>query len=132
MRLLIYLFIFWPLVSLAKDADIARCEGTVLQRRLALAEAGKLAETYLSNNGHLTDFCFEYSEQGNDHISGILESSLACESNGKNILYYLCMQSKTQDSNSGQLTLVLESCSYSLANHKINCENNSVVTSFTE
>ena len=113
-------------------SGIIQCEGTVLQRRLALAEAGKLAESYLSTSDKLAAFCLEYSAPEYGQASPLLKNSLACESGEKNILYYVCEVSRTQDSGNDQATLVLESCTYSLDRQTISCEDNSVVTTFAK
>lgn len=92
-----------------------------------------MAETYLATNKAFSDFCREYAEGGLGQTSDLLRTSLECQSNQKHFVYYVCeLRDKRAANDEGHLTLVLESCNYSLDTQKMSCENNSVVTTFDE
>lgn len=130
MRFLLFLISLFPLLSLG--SGLVPCDGSVLERRLALAEAGELAGTYIAENGELDGFCSAYAQGGTRQASPLLDKSLTCESSEKDIVYYTCELSRSRNVADGRITLILESCSYVLDSQSISCENNAVVTTFAE
>ncbi len=131
MRSLILLGVVAPLTAFG--SDIAPCEGTVLERRLALAQAGKSARAYMAQNSELPAFCRDYIETDKAQASALISDSLHCGTNRENIVYYVCeLRRSRSSSDKSEVTLVLESCTYTLDDRTISCENKSVVTTFVE
>lgn len=131
MKSFICLLLLWP--ALAQALDITACEGSVLQRRLALAEAAETAEAWISTHPQSTDFCQAYTENSGRAVPRLLKGRLECESEESEIVYYVCEAGRSRTSDEDDhVTMVLESCSYSLAKKKLACENNSVVTTLDQ
>ena len=117
----------------AQAGDLALCEGTVLQRRLALVEFGQLADAYIKNKSQLPDICVAPVLGVSDAIPALLKSASVCGSSEEGFVYYSCQIPSAQ---SGALAegavMVSESCRYSLVDQSVRCENRSVITKFAE
>jgi hypothetical protein len=120
--LVILLFI----VSLfAESGEITPCNGTVLQRRVALVQLGQLADTYILANGALPNICAVPVAGVSDSIPGWLQDASVCGSSEEGAVYYSCqIPSKASP--------VIERCRYSLADQSMTCENRTMVTTFGE
>lgn len=120
-------------VLTAQAGDLALCEGTVLQRRLALVEFGQLADAYIKNKSQLPDICVAPVLGVSDAIPALLKSASVCGSSEEGFVYYSCQIPSAQ---SGALSegalMVSESCRYSLVDQSVRCENRSVITTFAE
>lgn len=120
-------------VLTAQAGDLALCEGTVLQRRLALVEFGQLADAYIKNKSQLPDICVAPVLGVSDAIPALLKSASVCGSSEEGFVYYSCQIPSAQ---SGALAegavMVSESCRYSLEDQSVSCENRSVITKFDE
>ncbi|MCR6650967.1 MAG: hypothetical protein NVV73_05435 [Cellvibrionaceae bacterium] len=107
-------------------SDMASCNGTVLQRRLALVELGRLADAYIAVKNQLPDICAAPVTGVSDAIPNLLRGASVCGSSREGFVYYSCQIPSAPAESSP----VVESCRYSLANQSVSCENRSVVTTF--
>jgi|GEM_PF-2407529 len=131
--------IYLMLISLiAQASDIASCNGTVLQRRLALVQFGRMADAYIVTEGALPDICSAPVAGISDAIPDLLQGASVCGSSREGAVYYSCQISKGQSKapagspTENPAAPIIETCRYSLVDQSVSCENRSVVTTFGE
>ncbi len=108
--------------------DLSPCEGTVVQRRFALIQLGKIADTYIKKNGTLPNLCPNEGEFLAKNTPDVLRSALICGSSKEERIFYNCIL-KNETANKGP---VIESCTYALDGKPLTCENKFVATIIEE
>ena len=126
----VFIALLLSVPAFLQAAEINSCNGTVLQRRVALLQLGRLAEAYIASRGALPDICSAVVEGASDGIPNILKSTLVCGSSREGHVYYSCQLPPGHSDARTDQSPVVETCRYSLAEHSLSCENRSVVTTF--
>jgi len=119
-----------PLFSQAME--INSCNGTVLQRRVALLQLGRIVDAYVATAGALPDICAVPVVGVSDHIPQLLKSTLVCGSSKDGSVYYSCQLPPGHPGTPSDHSPVIETCRYSLEEKALSCENRSVVTTFED
>lgn len=115
--------------SLSAAKELSPCEGSVLQRRLALVEFGKVVDDYIAVNKVLPNLCGKHVVGISNHVPDLLSKSTICGSLDEKRVYYQCQLDLLLDQKAGTSAQVIEECSYLLADESLRCDNKSVVTS---
>jgi hypothetical protein len=118
--------------SLAQAIDTPSCKGSVLQRRFALVQFGRMVDAYIATKGALPDICSEPVAGISDVVPDLLNGALVCGSSKEGSVYYSCqippVQSGAPTGTPSDDAPVIESCRYSLVDQSVSCENRSVMT----
>lgn len=117
---------------LVQAGDIATCEGSVLQRRVALVQFGNFVDAHITAKGALPDIC---ATNVTDILAGVpelLKRATVCGSSKESAVYYSCQLPPTSSGGRPGQSPVIESCRYSLVDQSVSCENRSVVTTISE
>jgi hypothetical protein len=132
MAFLKFALIFFLLsISLFVQAgDMAPCNGSVLQRRLALVQFGRLVDAHIATKGALPDICSAPVKEILDGIPDLLKGALVCGSSKEGSVHYSCQIPSLKAGTPSEEVPVIESCRYSLVDQSVSCENRSVVTTF--
>lgn len=127
------LIVFLLLIALFVQAgDVAACKGSVLQRRFALVQFGRLADAYIATKNDLPDICSEPAVEILAAVPDLLKGTSVCGSSKEGAVYYSCLLPKAQSLAPSDNSPVIESCRYSLLDQSVICENRSLVTTFDE
>ena len=126
-------------------SDIQPCDGSVLERRLALVQFGKAVDAYLIEHEYLADMCQHKHELLTD-VPEVLRTARVCGSTDESKVHYTCLltktkhtsqaspASKTNEANkqnaNAEVLQVIEQCQYSLTDQSVSCENKSLVGVF--
>lgn len=123
--------LFLPPFS-AVAGDMTSCNGTVLQRRVALVQFGQLVDAYIATQGELPDICSAPVDGLANGIPDLLRGASICGSSNEGFVYYSCVIPVAPPTSSFENSPVIESCRYSLINHSVSCENRFLMTTFEE
>ena len=110
--------------------DMGPCNGSVLQRRLALVQFGRLVDSHIATKDKLPDICSEPVKEISDGIPDLLKGALVCGSSKEGSVHYSCQIPSVKPGTPSVDATVIESCRYSLVDQSVSCENRSVVTTF--
>ena len=125
------LIIFLLLISsFAQAADAPLCKGSVLQRRFALVQFGKLANAYIATTGTLPDICSQSVADIANGIPDLLKGTSVCGSSKEGAVFYSCQIPPAHFETPSDAGPVIESCRYSLVDQSVSCDNRSVITTF--
>lgn len=113
-------------------AEITACKGSVLQRRLALLEFGKVAQGYIDGHGTLPDLCQEKLPEVSDLAPELLRGTLLCGSSKGGAVFYACELRAAPSTDAAAQDPVVERCRYSLSDQSLACEHQRVVTTVEE
>lgn len=108
-------------------ADLPACEGSVLQRRFALVQFGKVVDSYIASQGSLPDICQARVPEIINGVPNLLKHALLCGSTQEKAVHYSCLLTQ-QPSEQLSANKIIERCNYSLENQAVSCENKSLVT----
>lgn len=122
----ILILVSLPLFGAAEPA--APCEGSVLERRLALVKLGELAEAYIAAQDALPDLCQQELQAIKDALPERLKTAQVCGSSEEGMVYYSCELSTTISDKLGSFTQVMETCRYYFKDQSLACDNRSTVT----
>lgn len=112
----------------AQAAEQLSCRGSVLERRFALIQFGRLADAFVAANGQLPDICETPVEGVSDRVPEILAGSRVCGSSKEGAVHYSC-ELDPPDASS-EVIQVIESCRYSLVDQSVSCTNRAVTATF--
>lgn len=129
LKTVLSIFLFF-LSSLVQAADTPSCKGSVLQRRFALVQFGRMADAYIATKGSLPDICSEPVAGISDAMPEVLKGTLICGSSKESLVYYACQIPPEQFETPSDGAPVIESCRYSLVDQSVRCDNRSVMTTF--
>lgn len=125
MKLSFLLVLLSLLSSFTHAKDLAECEGSVLERRLALVQFGKTVDAYITTHGELPNICSVSVSELDNAVPLLLQNALLCGSTEEKAVYYSCVLIQE---NHREVSKVIERCSYSLSDQTMGCENKSLVT----
>lgn len=112
--------------SPAQAASIGPCEGSVLERRLALIAFGKLAKGYEKEHGTLPDLCKTTFVWLQDNTPKLLQGARLCGSSEEGNVYYSCsLGVQGPDSEASD---TIETCQLDLSSETLACENRTLIT----
>lgn len=129
MRAALIIFLLF-ISSFVQAADTPSCKGSVLQRRFALVQLGRMADAYIATKGSLPDICSEPVAGISDAMPELLKATLICGSSRESLVYYACQIPPEQFETPSDGAPVIESCRYSLVDQSVRCDNRSVMTTF--
>jgi hypothetical protein len=116
--------------SFVQAADTPSCKGSVLQRRFALVQFGRMADAYIATKGTLPDICSAPVAEILEGVPDLLKGASVCGSSKEGSVYYSCQMPPVQSSTPSDDAPVIESCRYSLVDQSVSCENRSVMTTY--
>lgn len=128
----VMMFFLLLITTQAQAADLGACNGTVLQRRFALVQLGRLVDAYRMSNSALPDLCAAPVVGVSDRIPDLLKGASVCGSGKEGFVYYACQLPAAPASTHEEESPVIETCRYSLVDQSVSCENRSVMTTFEE